>query len=131
MSPVAVVGGIIERSGLILLAERPPHKSHAGKWEFPGGKIEAGETAGAALERELQEELHLDVRIEKFLGVFPHIYQKGPIDLHIFHVTALNEPQPTEDVQNFKWVRPSQVSQYDLAAADIAPWKAYLALRPL
>jgi mutator protein MutT len=130
-SAVAVAGGIIEKEGLILLAQRPPGKAHAGVWEFPGGKIEAGESAAEALQRELKEELHLDVRIGKFLGIFHHKYTIGAIDLHVFQVTALNEPRPTEDVQEFVWLRPAEVSQYELAAADLAPWKAYLALRPL
>ena len=58
-----VVAAVIERDGLILIGQRPPGKSHALEWEFPGGKIEQGESPRAALARELREELGIEAHI--------------------------------------------------------------------
>src|SRR4051794_10375461 len=98
-------------------------------WEFPGGKIEAGETPESAIKRELQEELQLDVRIGKNLGSFPFNYPDHAIELIVFQVVALNAPQATEDVQVFRWLRANEISHSELAPADVAPLMRYLALR--
>jgi 8-oxo-dGTP diphosphatase len=127
-----VVAGIIEDGhGKVLLAQRPPGKYLEGLWEFPGGKIEAGETPETALKRELQEELHLDVRIGKNLGSFPFKYPDHAIELVVFQVTALGTPRPTEDVQVFRWLPASAISHSDLAPADVLPLQRYLALSPM
>lgn len=127
---IQVASGIIENTaGEILLAQRPAGKHLAGFWEFPGGKIEAGESASEALIRELKEELKLDVRIVESLGVFPYKYEVGAIDLHVFRVQALNQPSATKDVQSFRWQMAELISQNELTPADIAPLKAYLAFR--
>lgn len=131
MSRLQVVSGIIENgSGEVLLAQRPPGKKLAGLWEFPGGKIDGDEDGEAALKRELKEELELDVRIEKFLGIFPHNYDWGSIDLHVYIVKALGTPEPTADVQVFKWTKPALIQLEVLAAADVKPLEIYLTSRP-
>lgn len=131
MNRIQVVGGIIENGkGEVLLAQRPPGKKLAGLWEFPGGKIDPGESGEAALKRELKEELELDVRIGKFLGVFPHNYDWGSIDLHVYVVEALGVPRETEDVHVFKWTEPRGISLELLAAADVKPLEVYLTSRP-
>ena len=108
----------------------PPGKKLAGLWEFPGGKIESGESGEDALVRELKEELELDVRIVKGLGVFPHTYAWGSIDLHVYVVRALNAPRETQDVHAFKWVTPLSIARKQLAPADIKPLDIYLSSRP-
>jgi 8-oxo-dGTP diphosphatase len=131
MSAVQVVSGIIEDDqGRVLLAQRPPGKKLAGMWEFPGGKIDAGESPEQALNRELKEELQLDVRIVKSLGVFPYIYDWGAIDLHVFVVRALGEPKTTEDVHVFKWLKALAIARDQLAPADLKPLDSYLTSRP-
>lgn len=122
MKRTQVVAGIIRNlSGEVLLAQRPPHKYLAGLWEFPGGKIEAGETAELAIVRELKEELELDVRVETQLGCFPFDYPDHSIDLHVICVSALNTPVATEEVQVFRWVKATEIDPESLAPADIAP----------
>jgi 8-oxo-dGTP diphosphatase len=122
-----VVAGIIERpSGEVLLAQRPEGKALAGWWEFPGGKIESQETPEQALHRELREELQLDVRIVRALGVFPFDYESGAIDLHVFHVRPMNQPEATLEVQAFRWLNPREIPRADLAPADIAPLDAFI-----
>ena len=122
-----VVAGIVENEdGEVLLAERPPGKHLAGLWEFPGGKLELGESLEAALTRELQEELHLDVDIVSFIGTFPFNYPNGSIELFVFHVRARNEPRATDDVQRFRWLKPQAIEYVELAPADIEPLRAFL-----
>ena len=124
---MVVVSAIIENdSGHVLLAQRPEGKKHAGLWEFPGGKLEVGETSSQALHRELDEELSLVVRIEKSLGVFPYRYDWGGIELHVFIVRALNLPKPSPDVSVFQWVKPSEIDPKILVAAEQEPLVAYL-----
>ena len=127
-----VVCALIENGkGLILLAERPAGKKLAGLWEFPGGKVEPGEAPEAALQRELKEELQLDVRIVRRLGKFDHTYDWGQIELEAFVVLALNEPHSTAEVQVFQWVSPHRIDRPTLTAADHAPLSQYLRISGL
>ena len=129
MNPVAVVAGIIRhaREPEILLARRPEGKRLAGMWEFPGGKIEAGESAERALHRELMEELGLEVAIERDMGVYPFRYEWGAIDLRVFVARARSEPRLTEYGGEFRWLDPARVEPQTLAPADLVPWRDYLA----
>lgn len=125
---IEVVSAIIEREdGRVLIAQRPPGKKLAGSWEFPGGKLEVGESRVDALRRELREELRLDVEVGRELGSFPYAYDWGEILLHVFVVRALGEPSPTTDVQVFEWVEARAIDLETFAAADHRPLSIYLA----
>lgn len=126
-SRLAVVGAIILNSNKqLLLAQRPPGKHLAGLWEFPGGKIEGGESPTEALHRELGEELMLKVEVLHDLGAYPYDYDQGPIQLRIFVVQALNEPKTSVDVQVFRWIKAKQIDPEILAPADRQPLKDFL-----
>ena len=119
--PVPVVCAIIVRDERILLAQRPPDKKLGGLWEFPGGKVEAGESTEAALHRELQEELGCAVRITQTLAPFVHAYDWGGIELIPFvcELTADSpEPHPHEHTA-LMWVERGELRSYDLAPADV------------
>ena len=116
-----VVAAVIERGGRVLLAQRPGHKHLALKWEFPGGKVEPGETVEAALLREIREELNCEVCVIRPLPRFTHTYDRTTIEMIPFvcHlVPGSPEPQPAEHVA-IAWVLPDELSGYDLAAADL------------
>jgi len=119
--PVPVVCAVIERNGLVLIAQRPPHKLLPLKWEFAGGKVEPGEAPADAIIREIREELGCDITITHTLPSFIHDYKTVVIDMIPF-VCALtgtsSEPHPHEHVA-LAWVRPSDLTAYDLAAADL------------
>ena len=103
-TPVEVVAGIlIAADQRFLMASRPPGKVYAGYWEFPGGKVEAGETARAALERELDEELGIHVtRAEPWL-VREFSYPHARVRIRFFRVTRWDgQPRPREG-QQFAW----------------------------
>jgi len=106
---IEVVAAVLERAdGSFLLARRPPGKVYAGWWEFPGGKVEAGEPLARAPERELLEEL--GIRVAK---AYPwitrvHVYEHGTVMLHFFRVVQWHgEPHPHEG-QDFVWQRLDQ-----------------------
>jgi 8-oxo-dGTP diphosphatase len=109
-----VAAAVIERAdGTFLLAQRPAGKPYPGYWEFPGGKIEAGEDARAALARELREELGIEVREATPWITRVYAYTHATVRLHFFKVTAWDgEPQRLED-QDIKWQR--------VEAPDVAP----------
>ena len=101
---IEVAAAVIQRpDGRFLLAQRPAGKIYAGYWEFPGGKIEAGEPADRALARELHEELGIDVRASYPWITREYVYPHGHVRLNFFRVLEWQgEPQPRED-QAIAW----------------------------
>jgi 8-oxo-dGTP diphosphatase len=106
---IDVAAAVIERAdGAFLLAQRPAGKVYAGYWEFPGGKVEAGEPSARALERELQEELGIHVVTAYPWITRVHVYEHGTVMLHFFRVVQWRgEPHPREH-QALVWQRIDQ-----------------------
>ena len=119
--PVPVVCAIIVRGDRILLAQRPPDKKLGGLWEFPGGKVEEGESAEDALHRELQEELGCSVRITQSLAPFVHAYAWGRIELSpMVGELADGRPEPhAHEHTALVWVEREELRNYKLAPADV------------
>ncbi|MGE5168816.1 MAG: Nudix family hydrolase [Rudaea sp.] len=104
---VRVAAAVIERSdGQVLLAQRPPGKVYAGYWEFPGGKLEAGETPEHALVRELREELGIVVRRASPWLVQEFVYPHAHVELNFFRVRAFDGEPVGHDGQAFAWQDP-------------------------
>ncbi|MEO1857726.1 MAG: 8-oxo-dGTP diphosphatase MutT [Rubritalea sp.] len=118
-SMLQVVCGVIVNSvGEYLLCQRPEWKSQAGLWEFPGGKIEEGETAQQALVRELREELGCDVTVGKALSSVVHHYEEFAIELVPFFCYVIGGEPMTLEHQSIEWVRLEVLCDYVLAPAD-------------
>ena len=122
---IAVVAAVIEADGKILCVQRGPHRLPyiSGKWEFPGGKIELGETPESALIREIQEELHLSIRVDLHLITVEHDYPDFHISMAAYRCTATTtDPivHLTEHVA-YCWLPISDpaLNVLDWAAADI------------
>ena len=112
---------LIDTEGRVLLAQRPPGKSLAGLWEFPGGKVDAGETPEIALIRELQEELGIDTWASCLapLTFASHTYPEFHLLMPLFACRRWNGiPNPREG-QTLAWVRPDRLKDYPMPPADI------------
>ena len=110
----AVIGG---PDGRILVCSRPAGKHMAGKWEFPGGKIEPGETAEACIRREIREELGMEIAVGPVLTVMEHDY--GVKYVRVTFFLAVSDDVPSaKDHQGFRWVMPDMIDSMDFLDAD-------------
>ncbi len=113
-----VVAGVVWSGGRYLGVRRPEGKRHAGLWEFPGGKVEPGETHLEALVRELREELAIEVREADFWKEKTHTYPDFTVNLSFFHIHVFKGfPRPLEG-QGLRWLAPSEGLALPFLAAD-------------
>jgi len=115
-----VVAAVIERQGLILIGQRKPGKWHELKWEFPGGKVEAGETPAAALVRELAEELAIRAEIGGQIAEYEYQYPgRSPIRLIFFRVAAFRGDVQNREYHDLRWEEPGRLPEYDFLEGDV------------
>lgn len=112
------VGIITNSAGEILLAKRPDHLHQGGKWEFPGGKVEAGETVTQALIRELKEEVALDVTDSQPFMALSFDYPDKQVLLDIHSVTEFNGTAQGLEGQLIAWVTKADLVNYDFPDAN-------------
>ena len=112
---------LIDRDGRVLLAQRPEGKSMAGLWEFPGGKIEDGETPEAALIRELEEELGINTWQSCLapLTFASHSYASFHLLMPLFACRKWQGTPQSKEGQALKWVKPRDLKSYPMPAADV------------
>ena len=112
---------LIDPDGRVLLAQRPEGKSMAGLWEFPGGKVESGETPEVALIRELQEELGIDTWASCLapLTFASHSYDDFHLLMPLFACRKWNGTPQSRENQALKWVRVNELRDYPMPAADL------------
>jgi 8-oxo-dGTP diphosphatase len=120
--PIVLVAAValIDPDGRVLLAQRPEGKHLAGLWEFPGGKVHAGETPEAALIRELDEELGIDV-VASCLAPFTfasHAYPEFHLLMPLYVCRKWSGIPTAREGQQLKWVRPAQLADYPMPPAD-------------
>lgn len=116
---IAVVGAVIVRGGEVLCAQRGPSGALAGKWEFPGGKVEPDETPRHALAREIREELDCGVAVGAEVATTTHEYDFAIVTLTTFYceLTA-GEPAQSEHA-SLLWLEPASAANLDWAPADV------------
>lgn len=115
-----VVAGIIERDGEVLVCRRRPGQAHPLKWEFPGGKVEEGESPERALVRELREELGIEAGAAERITSYPYQYPgRSPILLTFFRVQSFcGEPQNLV-FEEIRWAPRASLSALDFVEGDI------------
>lgn len=114
-----VTAAIILKDNKILIAQRAPGDNLAGKWEFPGGKIEPGETPRECLKREIREEFEVDVEVLDYFGESIYDYSSGTIKLIAFWCQWLGGDFILRVHSQISWLKPQELAQYDFAPADI------------
>jgi 8-oxo-dGTP diphosphatase len=119
MQPVAVTAAIIEKDGRVLIGKRK--RGHfSGRWEFPGGKVEEGETPEECLRRELKEELEIEARIGRLFLSTVHVYSHMTIELLAYRVEILSGRIGLNDHTEVLWVAIGDLEEYDFPEADKA-----------
>jgi len=121
--PIVLVSAValIDADSRVLLARRPEGKAMAGLWEFPGGKVDEGETPEAALIRELHEELGIDTHESCLapIGFASHGYDDFHLLMPLFVCRKWHgDPEPREG-QELAWVRPNRMREYEMPPADV------------
>jgi len=123
---IHVACAIIERDGFVLAAQRSPVMSLPLKWEFPGGKIDVGETPQDCLQRELIEELGIRIKIGKQLSLTTHSYQSFTVTLYPY-VCSIGSGEPVlHEHAAVNWCKPDKLTLLDWAEADGPVIKEYL-----
>ena len=112
-------GVLLDASGRVLITQRPRGTHMAGFWEFPGGKVESGETIREALERELNEEIGVRAITTHPLAETQHRYADRVIRLHVYMVSAWRGKPVGKESQALRWVKPDQIDPAVFPAADL------------
>jgi 8-oxo-dGTP diphosphatase len=124
---LVVAAALVDSDGRVLIAQRPEGKSLAGQWEFPGGKVEEGETPEIALIRELEEELGIVVK-QACLAPFvfaSHTYETFHLLMPLYLIRRWDGEPEAREHSALKWVRPNAMRDYPMPPADL-PLVAWL-----
>ncbi len=118
---IRVVAGVFEKGGRILIAKRKKNSSLGGKWEFPGGKLEDGETPQECLKRELMEEFGIESKVGDFICSTRHpLNCQTTIDLSVYKVKHVSGEFCLYDHEEIRWIGRAELNHYDFPEADYA-----------
>jgi 8-oxo-dGTP diphosphatase len=118
---LVVACALVDTDGRVLIAQRPEGKSLAGLWEFPGGKLEPGESPEAALIRELKEELRIDVKAACLapLTFASHAYADFHLLMPLYVCRRWEGTAVATEGQTLAWVKPAKLAEYPMPPADL------------
>jgi 8-oxo-dGTP diphosphatase len=117
---IRVVAAMVERSGRYLITQRRPTAVLPLLWEFPGGRAEVGETDAAALRREMQHRLGVDVEVGSLISNVSHPYEHYTVELQLYECRLLSEELRAVNVHAYRWVASDEFDQYPFTPADDA-----------
>ena len=115
---IDVVAAVIRENGRILITQRRDDAHLARLWEFPGGKVEVGESLEIALQREILEELGIQIRVDGEFFTIDHEYPSRSVRLHFFNCTVIEGDAKPLHVADLRWVNPEDLSNYQFPPAD-------------
>jgi 8-oxo-dGTP diphosphatase len=116
---ITVAAGILKQDGQILICQRKRTGAFPLQWEFPGGKVEAGEDAQTCVKRELREELAIEVDVGPEVSAFQYTYPNGfQVSLVFFQVRGYTGEMANRAFEQILWVEPSELPSYDFLEAD-------------
>ena len=116
---VTVVAGVIQRNGCLLICQRKRDDPHGLKWEFPGGKVEPGETIAAALARELREELGIEGEVGREMARYPYRYPgQAPLLLIFLYIVRFRGEPRNLAFEDVCWATPADLPQYNFLEGD-------------
>jgi 8-oxo-dGTP diphosphatase len=117
---IRVVAAVIERDGRYLITQRRPTAVLPLLWEFPGGRVEEGESDSEALRRELRHRLDVDIEVGALISFVTHTYDTYAVDLHLYDCDLRDEGLRAAAVNAFEWVSSSDFERYPFTPADEA-----------
>lgn len=115
---IEVVAGVIYKDNKFLIAQRNLKKSQGGLWEFPGGKVEKGETYEDALAREIKEEFNASIEVNEYIGENIHHYPEKDIKLLFYKAKLLSEKIELLEHEDYKWITKKEKDYFEFAGAD-------------
>lgn len=119
MITIVVTAAVIENQGNFLIAQRKKQSHQGMKWEFPGGKIEPGESPELCLAREIREELGINIEVGDIFKVISHNYGEKQVILLCYKCRMLSGTLSPIECEDFQWVTPEQMQGFDFAPADV------------
>ncbi|MFF1573656.1 (deoxy)nucleoside triphosphate pyrophosphohydrolase, partial [Leifsonia sp. NPDC058292] len=127
--PLGVVAAVIVADGRVLACRRAPHKAPAGSWEFPGGKVEPGESAPDSLVREIREELSVEITVGRLLDRSTTVVGGRPIDLSCYLAALAGAPPArSTDHDRLEWLSVPHLSGLEWSAPDLPAVQALIEL---
>jgi 8-oxo-dGTP diphosphatase len=118
LATIRVVAALIEEDGHYLITQRRPTAVLPLLWEFPGGRVEAGETDALALEREVLHRLGVSVTVGKIISFVRHPYERYIIELHLYECRLASGRPEKRNVHDFAWTQSDEFEQYAFTPAD-------------
>jgi A/G-specific adenine glycosylase len=114
-----VTAAVIQRDGQVLITQRPSNGLLGGLWEFPGGKLQPGEDLATCLQREIKEELEVEIRVGEAFGEYRHAYTHFRVTLHAFLCYLCDgSPPKAVQVQDLRWVKAEELANYPMGKID-------------
>ena len=115
---IEVVAGVIYKDNKFLIAQRNLKKSQGGLWEFPGGKLEAGESCEAALKREIFEEFEAEIDVEGYITENIHHYPEKDIKLMFYKAKLVSDKLVLKEHEDYRWITKEDIDKFEFAGAD-------------
>jgi 8-oxo-dGTP diphosphatase len=127
--PIRVVAAVIANNeGRYLITQRRPAAVLPLLWEFPGGRVEANESDGDALKREVRHRLSVDIEVRELISFVSHPYEHYTVDLYLYECRVVRGEPQAQNVNDFRWVTSDEFDQYPFTPADEASMNKLLGL---